>query len=135
MDEKFGIRLRSPAGRHLTWEARIAVQVQVCILEYRATVVAKKFGISPSSVGRLVKDIPMIIGENPIPVLEAIERRWAKDTGKPIGSPFHRLLQLDGLAIALNDPKWKSSYLIDSLIVQLGLVINREEFDAYVRAA
>lgn len=126
MNEKFGIALRSPTGRFLTWPARIAVMLQIRLLNYPAAGVAERFGISAASAGKLVRDIPAIIGDDIAPVLEAIEAHWCQSTGNPKGMPVYRIHQLDGLALAFNDPDWTSTSLTRCLTSRLGVRVSRE---------
>jgi len=121
MNEKYGIVLRSPSGRFLTWPARIAVMVQIRLLNYPAAGVAEQFGISAASAGKLVLDIPTIIRDDITPVLDAIEAHWCRSTGNPKGSPLYRLHQLDGLALAFNNPDWASTPILRRLINRLGI--------------
>lgn len=130
MNEKFGIALRSPTGRFLTWPARIAVMLQIRLLHYPAVAVAERFGISAASAGKLVRGIPAIIGEDIAPVLDAIEAHWCQSTGNPKGTPVYRVHQLDGLALAFNSPEWASASIMPRLTSRLGVQANRENSHA-----
>jgi hypothetical protein len=124
--EKFGVAIKSPTGRFLTAAARAAVRLEAGLLGRSNAEIARRYGICPQRVGKMVKSVPDALDKDVgvAGVVAAARAAWRQEDGQRASEASWTLVLLDALALVIGDPSLTASSYLNAAVRHAGVAIN-----------